>query len=198
MKFDEHSRFEISKEELVQLFSAAFTKMLDRDSDLFESQNQVQERTFMHRLAFYLHELLRFPEEYVGINGIKLSLDVEYNRDGDDVKRLSRVPKKDWVAPDIILHERKSGALNGEERYRNDIFVCEIKKNGDADGDDAARVKAYMEEKKYEYGINLYRLTSRPYGLDLYVGNNQNPERYLYDEQSSSFIKADVPKRERI
>lgn len=198
MKFDEHSRFEISKEELVQLFSAAFTKMLDRDSDLFESQNQVQERTFMHRLAFYMHELLRFPEEYVGINGIKLSLDVEYNRDGDDVKRLSRVPETDWVAPDIILHERRSGALNGEDRYRNDIFVCEMKKNGNAGGADATRVKAYINEKKYKYGINLYHLSSTPYEFDLYVENEQSPEKYIYDKQASGFIKADVSNRERI
>lgn len=146
MKFDKHGRFQISKEELVQLFSAAFTKMLRRDRDLFESPNQAQERTFMHRLAFYLHELLRFPEEYTCKNGIKLSLDVEYNRDGDDVKRLIRVPEKDWVAPDIILHERRSGDLSGNEQYRNDIFVCELKKCGNVDGDDATKVLAYINE----------------------------------------------------
>ena len=96
MNFDENDVFHLDQVELIQIFSVAFTRMLERDRELFESSNQAQERTFMHRFAFELHNMLHLAEDFRDLQGRPiLSLDVEYNRDGDSIKRHDG----DWIAP---------------------------------------------------------------------------------------------------
>ena len=71
--------------ELVQVFSVAFSRMLERDAELF-SARKPQERTFMFRFAHELAVLFAFAENYRQNGKPVLSLDVEYNRDGSEVK----------------------------------------------------------------------------------------------------------------
>ena len=169
--FDTNNVFHLDQQELIQILSLAFSRMLDRDRDLFEcdSKKQVQERTFMHRFAFELHNQLHFAEDFRDSNGKPvLSIDVEYNRDGDDEKPMSLGAT--WGAPDILLHQRGSGKLTDGERYKNDVFVCELKKAGAVGGADSDRVQMMVRTRKYLYGISFYSMTTKPYRLELYKG----------------------------
>ena len=135
---------------------------------------------FLFRFACYLKDYLEDGGTRVtcGVDGAKLKLDVEYNRDGDKVKQIDN--GSDWMAPDIVFHERHSGALEGENQYRNDIFCCEAKKNGNPDGEDAKRVKELIKKMKYEFGIDFYRFAKHKAEFDLYTGNGTR-ERYKFD-----------------
>lgn len=184
MKFDENGVLHICKEEVVAAFSQALATLFKNDKELFDLN--VQERTIATRFAMYLHEYFSFVEA----NGIKI--DVEYNRDGADMKRRHPQDQDGWIAPDIILHQRGSGV----EGYKNDIFYCEVKKNSHSDASDAEKVKEQMRERKYKYGIDLYRLKFEDVSLDFYLFEN-SPERsgniikipYKYDSTCGHLVR---------
>ena len=183
MRFDNNHHFHITRRELIKVLSDAFSKMLCYESDLFDAVNQVQERAFMHRFAFWLQYILK--DKSFDEDKWRLFIDVEYNRDGDDVKKIDN--GKIWTAPDIIFHERKSGALDGENKYRNDVFCCEMKKHGRPRGEDADRVKMFMDEKRYLFGINFYQFACRDARFDLYE-KSQACQGYQFDEAGNSFV----------
>ena len=193
MNFDENDVFHLDQVELIQIFSVAFTRMLERDRELFESPNQAQERTFMHRFAFELHNMLYLAEDFRDLQGRPiLSLDVEYNRDGDSIKRHG----ENWIAPDILLHQRGSGKLDGANKYKNDVFVCELKKDDPNENDDA-RVRDFVCNRKYMYGINFYKMTSGLHEFKLYWGETDEngarvccgPSRWRYEEADKRFVE---------
>ena len=141
MYFDDDGRFHLGEAKLVEVFSVAFARTLERDAVLFDVKPQ--ERAFMHRFAQELRRGFSFAEDY-RINGKPvISLDVEYNRLGKGLKHdNSENPDKNcWIAPDIILHERMSGGLPGRQKNRNNIFVCEMKRDGCDESKDACRLK---------------------------------------------------------
>ena len=164
MRFNNNHIFQMNRSELIRVLSDAFSKMLCYERDLFDAVNQVQERAFMHRFAFWLQYILK-DKSFDG-DEWRLFVDVEYNRDGDDVKRIDN--GKVWTAPDIIFHERKSGAIEGRYKYGNDVFCCEMKKHGRPRGEDAERVKMFMAEKRYLFGIDFYQFACRDAKFDLY------------------------------
>ena len=166
----------MTKEKLLVVFSKAFCKFIKKDADLFEASKTVQERAFLFRFACYLKDAVEKSGR--GVDGAKLKLDVEYNRDGDKVKQIDN--GSDWMAPDIVFHERHSGALEGENQYRNDIFCCEAKKNGSPDGEDAKRVKELIKKMKYEFGIDFYRFARKEAEFNLYTKSGTR-ERYKFD-----------------
>ncbi len=195
MHFDENNRFILGQDELVAAFSTAFSRTLERDAELFNASNQVQERTFMHRFAFELREYFRLIEEHRVNNRPVISLDVEYNRDGECSKQLDAIGKK-WIAPDIILHERKSGALEGEEQYRNDIFVCEMKKSSKPGGEDEDKVKSFLISKKYQYGIDFYSFSEKKYRFTLFTLDGRwrlQRHEYCFDDTDALFKKENNP-----
>ena len=181
MMFDKDGLFHISEAELVQVFSVAFARTLERDRVLFD-ETHPQERTFMHRFAQELRREFSFAEDYRHNGTPVLSLDVEYNRDGKEVKRpdgISDPSKHKWIAPDIILHERKSK----EKGYQNDIFVCEMKKKWESDDVDAERLKKeFLCRRKYKYGIDFYQFAEKPYKFDLYQQGVTSPHSYRFDK----------------
>ena len=81
-------------------------------------------------------------------------------------------------APDIILHERGSAKNN----YRNDLFYCEIKKNSSGkESHDDKKIKEQMSVRKYQFGINIYKLNSRKVELKLYTNITlDTPQAYYY------------------
>ncbi|MFX4263570.1 hypothetical protein ACOBQJ_15395 [Pelotomaculum propionicicum] len=169
--------FVISKVELITEWGIALTKLIDIDLKILGGKNQ-NERSIAYRLVIYLHERFSWLEKY------GIYIDGEYNRDDDgDTKRPN--PKENhsdnntWIAPDIILHERGSAKNN----YRNDIFYCEIKKNSsDEESDDDRKIKEQMKNRKYQFGINIYKLNSKKVELKLYTKETLNsPQRYGYN-----------------
>jgi len=173
MKFTYDGNFHIEKDEVIQIFSCALKRLVKEDKFLLEAD--AQERSLVFKLALYLRELLQFAE-----NG-GLNIDVEYNRDGKKaIKRPNPNNENDnnnWIAPDIILHERGSAKNN----YKNDILYCEIKKKSKSGKRDAKKIKEQMEHRKYKYGINLYSLNRNNISLDLYLNYNSEPIRYKFD-----------------
>ena len=181
MTFDNENTLHICKEEVIAAFSNALTKLFEKDAQLFVFD--VQERAIAARLAMYLRE------EFLCLEKHGITIDVEYNRDGKDVKRHHDTDEDGWIAPDIILHQRGSGE-NGE--YKNDIFYCEMKKNSKSDADDATKVKEQMEERKYKYGIDLYSIGSWAARLDLYLRSSSTQKSIIrssfYYEQSCHYL----------
>lgn len=186
MKFDNEHRFQITKSELIDVFSKAFSKMMSCEGDLFKTQ--VQERAFMHRFAFGLQCMLKAHSDDAGV--WRLFIDVEYNRDGNDVKQIDN--GKAWTAPDIIFHERKSGMFEGKDKYRNDVFCCEMKKNGRPSGVDSEKVKLFMAGKRYLFGVDFYQFACCDAKFDLYEKNGAC-QSYRFDRTKNVFVP--IPKR---
>lgn len=150
----------MSHDDIVQLFNHALQKLVVTDMILLNVD--AQERAIAARLAMYLRDDLLFAENH------NIFVDVEYNRDGDNLKRPAQGSTQVWIAPDIIIHERKSGACQGEDKYRNDIVYIEVKKNSKESQADAQKVLGQMKQRKYQYGVDLYRLSAQEIKLELY------------------------------
>jgi hypothetical protein len=171
------NNFVITKEELIDEWQMALTKLIDNDLDIMAGRNQ-NERNIAYRLVIYLREQFLWLEKY------EIYIDGEYNRDGDGGSKRPNPQeeysnKNTWIAPDIILHERGSA----KNDYRNDIFYCEIKKNAsDEKSDDDKKIEHQMEERKYQFGINIYKLNSKQVELKLYTKETlEKPQRYSYN-----------------
>lgn len=103
-------------------------------NDLFLLMNNSDEWSISHKLAEYLQQ--EFPEWHV---------DLEYNRDKDQVKEI----KGKKIRPDIIVHLRNTG---------NNLLVVEIKKSSNLDNleDDRDRLRKFTAPKgKFRYRLGL-------------------------------------------
>ena len=104
----------------------------------------VSERSIAARLAMYLSE--RFKGHDV---------DVEYNRHGEDTKKLHdliydygcpREREDTTVLPDVIVHRRGSDDSN--------LLIIEMKKSTSREGveNDRRRIRAFRQELGYKLG----------------------------------------------
>lgn len=119
----------------------ATARLVEEDRHLLEVD--VSEWCIAARVAMYLRE---YFWDY--------DVDVEYNRDGEQVKRLHDVlrdcprDRNDGrrVLPDVIVHRRGSPDSN--------LLVIEMKKDpGDKGTDsDRRRIKAFKKELNYKFG----------------------------------------------
>lgn len=131
---------------------AALAAFFEEDHALL--QVVASERSISHKLAEHLQR--QFPE---------LKVDCEYNRHGNDVKRLQypcngRIQENDLEArtvfPDIIVHRRQVDESN--------LLVVEIKKANSRENIDcdAAKLKAFTRKEddggEYHYKIGLFLL----------------------------------------
>ncbi|MFV8821625.1 hypothetical protein [Faecalibacterium sp. 9] len=151
--------------ELIALWTKAFNWLYEKDVALFETD--VQERAIAGRLAMYLqHEFDPHYEKTACI-------DLEYNREGNGVKRPHPRNEEGWIAPDILLHVRKK---------RENIFYCEVKKKSDTYNADSVRVKDALVDRKYQYGLNLYYVRADCAKVSIYtwIGNNIQKIDYVY------------------
>ena len=120
----------------------AIQTLLERDEILLTTD--VNERTISAQLACYLK--LKFPE---------WDVDVEYNRQGLDPKKIGVGESAELVYPDIIIHRRQFDA---------NLLVIEMKK-GDAlepDEEDMKKLRAYVAEFKYPNALFLRLSTTKP------------------------------------
>ena len=105
----------------------------------------VSERCIAARLAMYLQEYLT---DY--------DVDVEYNRHGDDTKKLHHLidnydcsrdrDEGQTVLPDIVAH--------GRGHDKSNLLIIEMKKSGNQSGmeKDCRRIQAFRAELGYEFG----------------------------------------------
>lgn len=124
----------MSFDELKSAIGMAIEKLKAEDKYLLDVV--VSERSLTHRLAVYLEQLPVFS----GWN-----IDCEYNRNGDVPKFLKGLGR--LALPDIVVHKRGAAGPN--------LLVIEAKKTGQHDGDDEAKVKAYIQDLRYRYGLCL-------------------------------------------
>lgn len=121
-------------------------RLLREDRGLL--RRDVAELSIQHRLAVYLGEA--FPGRDV---------DVNYNRHGLVPKRIRsreecrRRPRRGRVFPDVIVHQQ------GNDEYN--LLVMEMKKstNNEPRACDMAKIRAYLRELDYTYGVFVELLT---------------------------------------
>ena len=151
-------------EELIDIFEKAKNEFLEKEKDIIK--NDTNERTLTQRLAFYLELQLRKNIKYENY-----SVDCEYNRKEEDIKRLKfgKNTDKKEIYPDIIVHQRKT---------KNNLIAIEMKKTTSRNTDkikDIEKLKALTDEKNcYSYILGIY------FELDI-TDNNNNIINFFVD-----------------
>lgn len=132
--------------------------------------SDVNERTITHRLALHLETQVReCGHEELGVRPEQIYADCEYNRAGDDPKRLYEVQnallglqtnmsatERDWledtrgrtVFPDIIVHQRGTQDAN--------LMVIEVKRVGAAKAAiayDKRKLRLYSRQLGYQHAF---------------------------------------------
>lgn len=127
---------------LGKVMADAIQTLLERDGILLTTD--ANERTISAQLACYLKPA--FPD---------WDVDVEYNRQGLDPKKIGIGESAELVYPDIIVHRRRSDA---------NLLVVEIKKGNCTapDDDDMKKLRAYVVKFRYRNALFLRLSTTRP------------------------------------
>jgi len=152
---------------------AAICALYQHDVELITVN--ASERSITHKLAEYLQK--EFPCWHV---------DCEYNRYGNDIKRIPNtcfiekynlsakenpdLTKDVTVFPDIIIHQRGT---------RKNLVVIEVKKNNNDIEHDKKKLSYFSRD--YKYGILLILNVGR---------NNKVPELHIYTEGNEDKNKA--------
>lgn len=118
-------------------------RAIDRfeDFDEFLLQHQAQEEAISHKIGEYLQQ--EFPH---------WNVDCEYNRQNWDLpKRLEGYPA-DRARPDIIVHQRGPESATGENLLIIEVKANKTKNDGECPSD-VDKIKAFIDEKSYEFGL---------------------------------------------
>ena len=143
-------------EELIDIFEKAKNEFLEKEKAIIK--NDTNERTLTQRLAFYLELQLRKNIKYENY-----SVDCEYNRKEEDIKRLKcgKNTDKKEIYPDIIVYQRK---------IKNNLIAIEMKKTTSRNTDkikDIEKLEALTDRKNdYHYTLGIY------FELDITDNNN--------------------------
>ena len=85
-------------------------------------------------------------------------IDIEFNREGVNLKNTKINGENKSIRPDIIIHNRKTG------HEKVNLLVVECKKKGAAKDDiekDRQKILALMGDEKYEYSFGLQVIYGR-------------------------------------
>lgn len=135
------SPFSFTRNEIERRVRQAIDKLRERDRYLLAVN--ASERSIVHHLAVYLYQ------EFESLN-----VDVEYNRDEHEVKRLRNLPDVNCnnVLPDVIVHTRGTNDEN--------LLVVEVKKRGSENGTDEMKLIEFTKPLSqsglgYYWGLHL-------------------------------------------
>ena len=148
---------------IIELLKQSVDLLYKNDSYLIK--HSVHEQDISHRIAYYFENLLN---NYSWYKKSSFNVDVEYNKNFDDLKRVYSncddcgnarcyINQSSYYIdnyqspckPDIILHERGSND--------NNILVIEIKKCNNECKDDFAKLSAFTcNTSDYKYKIGIY------------------------------------------
>ena len=170
----------MDKESIKRLIVSAIEKLVKNEDNIFKQNipklgkstekerslnRELHETTLNHRFAFYLE---------IGLTELKVlnyNVDIEYNRNFTDRKKvkigLIRIP----VRPDILIHKR----INTEISTSN-LLVIEAKKHKNTQHD-INKVKGFMEDLQYtyEYGLTIsYAYDPKKVKAVLYFKDDKN------------------------
>lgn len=142
--------------DLIDIFEKAKNEFLEKEKAIIK--NDTNEKTLTQRLTFYLELQLRKNIKYENY-----SVDCEYNRKEEDIKRLKfgKNTDKKEIYPDIIVHQRK---------IKNNLIAIEMKKTTSRNTDkikDIEKLEALTDRKNdYHYTLGIY------FELDITDNNN--------------------------
>jgi len=170
----------MEKDNIKKLITVAIEKLVEKDEDIFKQKipklgkstekerklnRELHETALNHRLAFYIEQ---------GLLELKISnynVDIEYNRNFSDKKRVKingvRIP----VRPDILIHKR----MRTTEETPH-LLIIEAKKHKTI-SHDINKVKGFMEDIKFQYKFGLtisYVYDSTKVKAVLYYKDEQN------------------------
>lgn len=148
---------------IIELLKQSVDLLYKNDSYLIK--HSVHEQDISHRIAYYFENLLN---NYSWYKKSSFNVDVEYNKNFDDPKRVYSncddcgnarcyINQSSYYIdnyqspckPDIILHERGSND--------NNILVIEIKKCNNECKEDFAKLSAFTcNASNYKYKIGIY------------------------------------------
>lgn len=150
--------------EVRNLIEQALTLLRLKDSYLLRIAGN--ERTITGKVACYLERLLHASTLHSLCNN--LTVDIEYNRHGADVKKYITKKGESSAIPDIIIHERGTDDFN--------LAVLEFKKYGSTPRKDTEKLTALTKKDgdyRYRYGFFIEipvgeRAIESPFKITLY------------------------------
>lgn len=145
----------MNQQPIETLLTSAVNQLIEEQPELLESD--VSERALTHHLANYIAHRVRLNHNY--------HVDVEYNRNGIDPKRLNLTPrsacddelKAITAFPDIIIHRRGVNTDN--------LLVLEIKKPNPKPKElqyDAEKLRAFRNQLGYKYAAHVIMGDAKP------------------------------------
>ena len=151
------------KDQVREAVLRSFRRLMDEDGYLFDcpiekrssyDARKLHEVCINHRLANHLEKdiipIFRLNEA--------IFVDIEFNREGVDLKNTSINGEDKTVRPDIIIHNRKTG------HEKVNLLVVEGKKEGASEDDiskDRRKIVALMMDERYEYSFGLQVIYGR-------------------------------------
>ena len=163
----------MNKEEILELIKSSLEKLYERDRYLIyhSDDNHNSERAVVFRFGVYFDQEVKNRDS----NSLRYNVDVEYNRNIDDIKgiRNENKNKNKKIIPDLIWHQRGDN--------ENNMLIIEFKtwwnNNQDQDID---KIKKFCDpngEYKYKYGATILlgkRLDEIE--IKLFASDNNNRE----------------------
>ncbi len=128
-------------------------KVVEETLDQFKQKEKyllgknLNERTISHKFAEYLQR------RFAGWN-----VDVEYNKNKDDIKEIKYIDGIKRVFPDIIIHKRGS---------RNNLLIIEIKKNASENvkKKEIVRINKFKRQINYSHGLFVNFKTGKNFDI---------------------------------
>ena len=144
------------KDKLKNAIQCSFNQLLAEDGDLFDcpieenapyNARKLHEVCVNHRLANHLQDKLLplFASR-------DMFVDIEFNREGGEYKKVKVHGVYEVLRPDIIIHNRRRG------REKKNFLVVECKKEATGQEDiekDKQRILAFMKDERYDYSFGL-------------------------------------------
>lgn len=133
---------ELNNDSIKQYVYQALELVYQKDKALIT--HRVNERSIVFRFGLYLYEIIK------NSNFNDFDIDVEYNRNGYDAKRIPS--RQHGSYPDLIIHCRTSNEFN--------ILVLEFKAewSNKSQEDDERKIRDFMNkdgEYKFRYGATI-------------------------------------------
>jgi len=164
------------KRKIIKAIKSACQKLQNEDGSLFNcpieegfncDARKLHEVCINHKLANYLEE---FILPILECKNMKYFVDIEFNREGVNEKKIKINGIEKVVRPDIIVHNRKT------RDEKDNFLVAECKKSNiekDEKSDDVKKLKAFIKNSSYKY----------QYGLQVIYGNDKIKATLFYCDQ---------------
>ena len=178
----------MDKQMMVELIRNSLEKLAEKDKNILKQKmpklgkstekekllnRELHETTLNHRLAFYIET------ELISKEILNYFVDIEYNRNFSDAKRVKISGVKIPVRPDILIHKR----MNVEKEENANLLVIEAKKHKTSKHD-IDKVKAFINDLDYNY----------KFGLTISYAYNENEIKSIlyYKSESNKIINEEI------